>query len=48
MKKFIYPEIELCDLSPVRNIMDDITLSGETHPAGEKVVQDPAKDEAEW
>ncbi len=50
MKEFVYPEIELRDLSPVRNVMDDITFSGEiTSPDNEQTVTDPAAgDEATW
>ena len=50
MKEFVYPEIELRDLSPVRSVMDDITFSGEiTSPDNEQTVTDPAAgDEATW
>ena len=51
MKKFILPEVEIRDLSPVQTIMDDITVSSETGFGGrEQVVNDPAtgSDEAVW
>lgn len=50
MKKFIAPEIELRDLSPVKSVMDDITFSGEfTGSSNEQIVPDPAaNDEATW
>ncbi len=50
MKKFIFPEIELRELSLSRTVMDDITSSAE-FPKGdnEQIVPDPAgKDEAVW
>lgn len=50
MKKFIEPEIELRDLSPVKSVMDDITFSGEFPQGGnEHIVPDPGNDdEAVW
>ncbi len=50
MKKFIDPEIDIRDLSPVKSVMDDITFSGEfTGPDNEQTVTDPAAgDEATW
>ena len=49
MKKFFEPEIELRELSPVGSVMDDITASGEIPGIdNEKIVDDPATDEATW
>ena len=50
MKKFIEPQLDIRDLSPVKSVMDDITVSQE-FPKGdnEQIVPDPAaNDEATW
>ena len=50
MKKFIIPEVEIRDLSPVQTIMDDITVSGEIpgFSGSETVVDDKTTDDAVW
>ena len=49
MKKFIIPEVEICDLSPSQSVMDDITISGEIPGfSGSEVVVDDKSSEAVW
>ncbi len=48
MKKFINPEIQIKDLSPVKSVMDDITLSAQPQFTGQEITVEDTSDEAVW
>ncbi len=48
MKRFICPEIEIRDFSPIKSVMDDITLSLEPAFEGEEIIVTDTSDEAVW